>query len=328
MVLFGVSLLDCIISNNLTNRKDKNVYKIYMLKRRTTNVFPTNTANLFRTKKSGIPTNRVPKTETQNDLKMRKNKTKKNWKKYQQRQEINNRSKKSRKELEKQEYYLRDNPTTTAAILAQNIENGNKFDESLGNFRLIPQDSLSSKSSSSSSSKSSSSSVLSNNLLGVKEFSLFNFANDPKLIETINRIQPNPDKRDVDTRARGTVQSIYEQYLTYSKRPPLDDKIDDLRINLLTILSQRLYDYFKPYIQELEKNYFIWALICYYFSVAHSNNRHCIRVLNSWLGASSFNELKLASIKMQVRKSLLYLSSLSVIPKFNLLFMSLQGGRI
>lgn len=162
----------------------------------------------------------------------------------------------------------------------------------MGVLRLIPQDSLSSRSSSS---KSSSSSVLFNNLLGVKDFSLFEFAKNPKLIETIKR--------------------------------PLDDKIDELRINLVTLLSQRLYQYFQDYIPELEKNYFIWALICYYFSVSHSNNRHCIRVLNSWLSASSFNESKLASIKMQVRKSLLYLSSLSVIPKFNLLFMSLQGGR-
>jgi hypothetical protein len=308
-----------------------------MIRRRT--VFPntTNTAKLFRTKKSGIPTNRVvPKTETQ------KNKTKKKWKQYQQRQEINNRSKKSRKELEKQEYYLRENPTKTAEILAQNIEDGNKFDESLGNFRLIPQGSLSSNSSSSnSSSKNSSSSssslsnssssntsrILTNNPLGFDEISLFELANRPNLIETINYIQPNPDKRDVDPRAKGTVKSIYEEYLKYSKRP-LDDKVDDLRVNLLTILSQRLYNHFKIYIPELEKIYFIWALICYYFSVTHSNNRHCIRVLNSWLRGSSFNKLKLGTIKMQVRQSLLYLSSLSVIPNFNLLFMSLQGGRI
>jgi len=310
-----------------------------MIRRRT--VFPntTNTAKLFRTKKSGIPTNRVvPKTETQNDLKMRKNKTQKKWKQYRQRQEINNRSKKSRKELEKQEYYLRENPTKTAAILAQNIEDGNKFDESLGNFRLIPQDSLSSNSSSSNSPPSSSSSlsnssssntsrILTNNPLGFDEISLFELANRQNLIETINYIQPNPDKRDVDPRARGTVQSIYEEYLKYSKRP-LDDKVDELRVDLLTILSQRLYNNFKIYIPELEKIYFIWALICYYFSVTHSNNRHCIRVLNSWLRDSSFNKLKLGTIKMQVRQSLLYLSSLSVIPKFNLLFMSLQGGRI
>lgn len=294
-----------------------------MLKRRTANIFPTNTAKLFRTKKSGIPTNRPPKTETQNDLEIRKIKTQKKWEKYKKRQKIDNRTKKSRKELEKQEHYLRENPTTTASILAQNIEDGNKFDESLGVLRLIPQDSLSSRSSSS---KSSSSSVLSNNLLGVKDFSLFEFAKNPKLIETINRIQPNPSNKDIDAHARRINKSIYNEYLTNSKRP-LDDKIDELRINLVTLLSQRLYQYFQEYIPELEKNYFIWALICYYFSVSHSNNRHCIRVLNSWLSASSFNESKLASIKMQVRKSLLYLSSLSVIPKFNLLFMSLQGGR-
>ena len=294
-----------------------------MLKRRTATIFPTNTAKLFRTKKSGIPTTRPPKTETQNDLEIRKIKTQKNWEKYKKRREIDNRTKKSRKELEKQEHYLRENPTTTASILAQNIEDGNKFDESLGVLRLIPQDSLSSRSSSS---KSSSSSVLSNNLLGVKDFSLFEFAENRKLIETINRIQPNPSNKDIDAHARRINKSIYNEYLTNSKRP-LDDKIDELRINLVTLLSQRLYQYFQVYIPELEKNYFIWALICYYFSVSHSNNRHCIRVLNSWLSASSFNESKLASIKMQVRKSLLYLSSLSVIPKFNLLFMSLQGGR-
>ena len=315
-----------------------------MLRRRT--IFPntTNTAKLFRTKKSGIPTNRVPKTETQNDLKMRKNRTRKKWEKYKQGKQINDRTKKSRKELEKQEYYLRENPTTTAAILAQNIEDGNKFDESLGNFHLIPQDSLSSTSSSSNSSSSNSSSsnsksnssknssssntsrIFTNNPLGFDEISLFEFAKQRNLIDTINGIPPNPDKRDVDTRARGIVESIYEKYLTHSKRP-LDDKVDELRVDLLTILSQRLYNHFKIYISELEKNYFIWALICYYFNVAHSNNRHCIRVLNSWLSDSSFNKLKLATIKMQVRKSLLYLSSLSVIPKFNLLFMSLQGGR-
>ena len=298
-----------------------------MLRRRTANIFPTNTAKLFRTKKSGIPTTRVPKTETQNDLEMRKNKTRKKWEKYKKRREIDNRTKKSRKELEKQEHYLRENPTTTASILAQNIEDGNKFDESLGVLRLIPQDSLSRSSSASSSSKSSSSSVLSNNLLGVKEFPLFEFAKNPKLIETINQIQPNPSNKDIDAHARRINKSIYNEYLTNSKRPLDDDEIDELRINLVTLLSQRLYHYFQEYIPELEKNYFIWALICYYFSVSHSNNRHCIRVLNSWLSASSFNESKLASIKMQVRKSLLYLSSLSVIPKFNLLFMSLQGGR-
>ena len=145
-------------------------------------------------------------------------------------------------------------------------------------------------------------------------------------METINQLKPNPDKRDVDSHSRRITKSIYDEYLTYSKRP-LDDKIDELRVDLLTILSQRLYNHFKIYIPELDKNYFIWALICYYFSVSHSNNRHCIRVLNSWLKSSSFNEFELANIKMQVRKSLLCLSSLSVIPKFNLLFMSLQGGR-
>lgn len=51
-----------------------------MLKRRTATIFPTNTAKLFRTKKSGIPTTRPPKTETQNDLEMRKIKTQKNGK--------------------------------------------------------------------------------------------------------------------------------------------------------------------------------------------------------------------------------------------------------
>ena len=254
---------------------------------------------------------------------------------------LNDRSRRSREDLEIQEQYLRENPSSLFSILEKNRNEGDRFDNLLGNVPLIPQSSSSSKTSSSSNKRTSSSSVssvssnkskkslrkasikLTNGLLGVEDFSLFEFANNTKLIETIENIYEN--KIIIDSSMRFNVEYMYNKYLEFSNIKPDEDR-DDLRIRFFTLMCQNLFPFFKEYIPELEIRFLIHSLICYYFSVKHSNNKHCIRLLKKHFGPS-FPQKKRESAEIQVRKCLLYLSSLSVIPKFNYLFMNLHGGK-
>ena len=254
---------------------------------------------------------------------------------------VNDRSRRSREDLEIQEQYLKENPSALFSILERNRNEGDRFDNLLGNVPLIPQSSSSSKTTSSSNKKASSSSVssvssnkskkalrkasikLTNGLLGVEDFSLFEFANNQDLIETIEKI--NVNEIIIDSSLLVNVEYMYNKYLEFSNIKPDEDR-DDLRIRFFTLMCQNLFLFFKEYIPELEIRFFIHSLICYYFSVKHSNNKHCIRLLKKHFGPS-FPQKKRESAEMQVRKCLLYLSSLSVMPKFNYLFMNLQGGK-